>query len=203
MKLFSYHQKAYRSLQKRGTICFACGWIVFTVVLLFCERFEAVGPYPIGVGIAIFLCSLLYKMICDQGAKKIRMSSLEVFFDSVCITFSEGKLFPRKGFLRLSYSDLERIEWEARDSARKKQNLNLYHKNGRAAVCIEDVAEAVVLLHENKNRFLCSSAGEEMEEKAKEAECVKISCPSCGSELAIDLEKTSVSCPDCFRELKI
>ena len=145
MREFSYHQKAYRSLQRRGKCFFIIGLIVFCVFLFFAEKFEEISFYLAAMATGILVLCSGYKILCDMAAGCVELSRLEVFDEHILVSFHAGCFFPNKGFLRLSYGEIEKIEWDARERSRKKTNLEIYHKNGYVPLLIDEVAEAVVL----------------------------------------------------------
>ncbi len=160
MKKHSYHRIAYEhyNRNKRWAIFFVYGslfYFYFMVILNprislpsineFIEGrlndVERMGILQTIFSVVTLAAGCMLLKLSTAGLMQIKLSEIELLKNYILITAPSTLVwnkFPEKSFIRLSYDEIQKIDWEEEYKKGQKKNFTIYHKNGCIELCIED-----------------------------------------------------------------
>lgn len=174
MTKFSYNRAAYDNYKPRATRLLKCLVIGVAAILLLSHiRY---GEIKIGVPtmqelwegrleegdltglflqlwwLTLLVAGAVAEKKCRVILKQIEMCELDLYKKYILVTYPSrqyGDKLAVKCFLRLSYDEIQKIDWEERFEKGQRTNFTIYHKNGCIELLIEHPEWAATAIDES------------------------------------------------------
>lgn len=102
--------------------------------------------------LTILVAGVVAEKKCRVILKQIEMCELDLYKKYVLVTYpsrQHGDKLAVKCFIRLSYDDIQKIDWEEQFEKGQRTNFTIYHKNGCIELLIEHPEWAATAIDES------------------------------------------------------